>query len=56
MLCLFALAAMTVSVNAQSPEKGLKTGYIILHYIGEVLPGQMDKFKQVAAKVIAAVA
>ena len=56
MLCLLALAAMSVSVNAQSPEKGLKTGYIVLHYTGEVLPGQMDKFKQVTAKVIAAVA
>ena len=29
MLCLLALAAMSVSVNAQSPEKGLKTGYIV---------------------------
>jgi quinol monooxygenase YgiN len=56
MLCLLALAALTVSAKAQSPEKGLKTGYIVLHYTGEVLPGQMDKFKQVVAKVIAAVA
>ena len=53
---VLAVAAVSVSAQAQSPEKGLKTGYIIFHYTGEVLPGQMDKFKQVAAKVIAAVA
>jgi quinol monooxygenase YgiN len=51
-----ALAAVTVSAKGQSAENGLKTGYIALQYTGEVLPDQMDKFKQVAAKVIAAVA
>jgi quinol monooxygenase YgiN len=56
MLCLVALAAVTVSAKAQSPQNGLKTGYIALQYTGEVLPGQMNNFKQVVAKVIAAVA
>jgi|SRR6516225_5477084 len=53
---LFVVAAVSVSAQAQSPEKGLKAGNIIAHYTGEVLPGQMDKFKQVVAKVVAAVA
>ena len=55
-LGLLAVAAVSVSAQAQSPEKGLKAGNIIAHYTGEVLPGQMDKFKQVVAKVVAAVA
>ena len=53
---LLAVAAVSVSAQAQSPEKGVKAGNIIAHYTGEVLPGQMDKFKQVTAKLIAAVA
>ena len=53
---LLAGAAVLVSAQAQSSEKGLKAGNIIAHYTGEVLPGQIDKFKQVVAKVVAAVA
>ena len=55
-LCLLALAAVTVSATAQSPQHGLKTGYIAATYTGEVLPGQMDNFKQFVGKLIAAVA
>ena len=56
LLSLVPIAALAGPVAAQQPQQGLKTGYIIFHYAGEVLPGQMDNFKQVAAKVIAAVA
>ena len=49
--------ALAAPVAAQVPQKGLKTGYIIEHYTGEILPGQTtDNFKQVVAKVTAAVA
>lgn len=53
LLCLLALAAVTIAAKAQSPGRGLKSGYISLLYTGEVLPGQMDNFKQVAGRVIA---
>jgi quinol monooxygenase YgiN len=56
MLCLLALVALTAPAKAQSPQKGLKNGNIAIHYTGEVLPGQMDNFKQFAGKLIAAVA
>jgi hypothetical protein len=36
-----------------APQKGLRTGYIAGVYTGEVLPGQMDNFKQVAERLIA---
>jgi quinol monooxygenase YgiN len=57
-LYLLALAAVAVSAKAQAPapQHGLKTGNIAFTYTGEVLPGQMDNFRQVAARVIAAVA
>jgi quinol monooxygenase YgiN len=51
-----ALGALAGPAAAQPPQHGLKSGYIAFTYTGEVLPGQMDNFKQVAAKVIAAVA
>jgi quinol monooxygenase YgiN len=56
LLSFLALGALAIPANAQPPQHGLKTGYIAFTYTGEILPGQMDNFKQVAAKVIAAVA
>ena len=55
---LLVIGAVSFPAGAQTPapQHGLKTGYIALTYTGEVLPGQMDNFKQVAAKVIAGVA
>jgi len=55
-LSLLALGTLAIPADAQQPQHGLKTGYIAFTYTGEVFPGQMDNFKQVAAKVIAAVA
>src|SRR6266446_3522795 len=55
---LLVIGAVSFPAGAQTPapQHGLKTGYIALTYTGEVLPGQIDNFKQVATKVIAAVA
>ncbi len=53
---LLVIGAVSLSAYAQAPQHGLKTGYIAFIYTGEVLPGQMDNFKQLAPKVIAAVA
>lgn len=57
-LSLLAITAVSFPAGAQTPtpQHGLKTGNIVFVYTGEVLPGQMDSFKRVAAKVIAAVA
>src|SRR5215831_6313615 len=56
LVSLLVIAAVSFSARAQAPQHGLKTGYIAFVYTGEILPGQADNFKQVAAKVIAAVA
>ena len=58
LVSLLVIGAVSFPARAQTPapQHGLKTGYIAFVYTGEVLPGQMDNFKQVAAKVIAAVA
>jgi quinol monooxygenase YgiN len=56
LLSLLALGTLAIAAHAQPPQHGLNAGYIAFTYTGEVLPGQMDNFKQVAAKVIAAVA
>ena len=56
LISLLVIAAVSFSAHAQAPQHGLKTGYIVFVYTGEVLPGQMDNFKQLAPKVIAAVA
>ena len=56
LVSLLVIAAVSFSARAQAPQHGLKTGYIVFVYTGEVLPGQMDNFKQLAPKVIAAVA
>jgi quinol monooxygenase YgiN len=55
---VLAIAALCSPAAAQTPvpQHGLKSGYIAWTYTGEVLPGQMDNFKQVVSKVIAAVA
>ena len=55
---VLTIAALCSPVAAQTPvpQHGLKSGYIAWTYTGEVLPGQMDNFKQVVSKVIAAVA
>jgi quinol monooxygenase YgiN len=58
LVSLLVIGAVSVPAGAQAPapQHGLKTGYIAFTYTGEVLPGQMDNFKQLAAKVIAATA
>jgi quinol monooxygenase YgiN len=55
---LIALAPVALPANAQAPapQHGLKAGYIATTYIGEVLPGQMDNFKQLVTRLVAAVA
>jgi quinol monooxygenase YgiN len=55
-LIAFALVA-AVPAAAQAPaSQGLKAGYIATMFTGEVLPGQMDNFKELAAKIVAAAA
>jgi quinol monooxygenase YgiN len=58
LVSLLVIGAVAFPAGAQTPapQHGLKTGYIALIYSGEVLPGQLDNFKQLAPKVIAAVA
>jgi quinol monooxygenase YgiN len=41
---------------APAPQRGLKAGSIALVVTGEVLPGQMDNFRQLVPKLVAAVA
>jgi quinol monooxygenase YgiN len=55
---LIALAAIALPADAQTPapQHGLKAGYIATTYTGEVLPGQMDNFKQLVTRLVAAVA
>jgi quinol monooxygenase YgiN len=55
LVSLLVIGVVSLSAHAQAPQHGLKTGYIIFAYTGEVLPGQLDNFKQLAPKVIAAV-
>jgi len=58
LISLSALVLMAFPVHAQTPapQHGLKAGYIALVVTGEVLPGQMDNFKQLVPKLVAAVA
>ncbi len=58
LLSLIALAPVALPAEAQTPapQHGLKTGYIATTYTGEVLPGQMDNFKQLVTRLVAAVA
>src|SRR5215467_12064111 len=60
---LFSLSALVLvafPVHAQTPasapQHGLKAGYIALMVTGEVLPGQLDNFRQIVTKLISAVA
>lgn len=55
-LIALALAALPAEAQKPAPQHGLKTGYIATNYTGEVLPGQMDNFKQLVARLVAAVA
>ena len=55
---LIALVLATLPADAQTPtpQHGLKAGYIAIMFTGEVLPGQLDNFKQLVTKVVKAVA
>jgi quinol monooxygenase YgiN len=57
---LLVIGAVSPPARAQNPAPGsaqhvLKTGYVAATYTGEVLPGQMDNFKQFVTKITAAV-
>jgi quinol monooxygenase YgiN len=58
LISLSALVLVAFSARAQTPapQHGLKAGYIALVVTGEVLPGQMDNFRQLVPKLVAAVA
>jgi quinol monooxygenase YgiN len=56
LVSLLIIGAVSLSARAQAQLHGLKTGYVAATYTGEVLPGQMDNFKQLVSKVVAAVA
>jgi quinol monooxygenase YgiN len=43
-------------VAAQTPQHGLKTGYVATMFTGEILPGQLDNFKQLVTRLVSAVA
>jgi len=55
---LIALIPAVLPAGAQTtvPAHGLKAGYIATMFTGEVLPGQMDNFKQLVTKLVPAVA
>ena len=60
---LFSLSALVLvafpvhaQTPARAPQHGLKAGSIALVVTGEVLPGQMDNFKQLVPRLVAAVA
>ena len=55
---LTALISAALPADAQTTalQRGLKTGYIATMFTGEVLPGQMDNFKQLVTKLVGAVA
>jgi quinol monooxygenase YgiN len=58
LISLSALVVMAFSARAQTtaPQHGLKAGSIAIVVTGEVLPGQMDNFKQLVPRLVAAVA
>ena len=58
LLSLSALVLVAFPVHAQTPapQHGVKTGSIAIVVTGEVLPGQMDNFKQLVPRLVAAVA
>ena len=55
-LSALVLVALPVRAQTPAPQHGLKAGYIALVVTGEVLPGQMDNFRQLVPKLVAAVA
>jgi quinol monooxygenase YgiN len=55
-LIAIAPAALPADAQTPAPQHGLKAGYIATMYTGEVLPGQMDNFKQLVTRLVAAVA
>jgi quinol monooxygenase YgiN len=60
LISLSALVLVTFPVHAQTaapaPQHGLKAGSIALVVTGEVLPGQIDNFRQLVTRLVAAVA
>jgi quinol monooxygenase YgiN len=60
LISLSALVLVAFPVHAQTaapaPQHSLKAGYIALVVTGEVLPGQMDNFRQLVTRLVAAVA
>ena len=60
LISLSALILVTLPVHAQTaapaPQHGLKAGSIALVVTGEVLPGQMDNFRQLVPRLVATVA
>ena len=58
LISLGALVLVAFPVHAQTPapQHGLKAGYIAMVVTGEVLPGEMDNFRQLATRMVAAVA
>jgi len=58
LISLSALVLVVFPVRAQTPapQHGLKAGSIALVVTGEVLPGQMDNFRQLVPRLVAAVA
>jgi quinol monooxygenase YgiN len=55
-LSALVLVAFPAHAQTPAPPHGLKAGYIALVVTGEVLPGQMDNFRQLVPKLVAAVA
>ena len=60
LISLSALVLVAFGVHAQTPapapQHGLRVGSIALVVTGEVLPGQMDNFRQLVTRLVAAVA
>jgi quinol monooxygenase YgiN len=50
------LAAFPADAQTPGPQHGFKAGYVATMSTGEVLPEQMDYFKQLIKRVVAAVA
>jgi quinol monooxygenase YgiN len=56
LLSALVLVAFPVHAQTPAPQHGLKAGYITLVVTAEVLPGQMDNFRQLVPRLVAAVA
>ena len=53
-LSALVLVALPVRAQTPAPQHGLKAGYIALVVTGKVLPGQMDNFRQLVPRLVAA--